>query len=95
MDIIARALVLLPHMLQVGTGDEHQVKIANHLARIAHHTAAARGPSYKIHFEYLMLVNGEVELLLPPVSHIHEVVIAQRRNLTQYSCSHYNLLTTM
>ena len=41
---------------------------------------------HEVQFEYLMLMDGIVELLLMAISDIHEVMLAQWRDLTQDAC---------
>ena len=42
----------------------------------------------EIQLHHLMAMDGIVELLLMAVGHIHEIVFAQRRYLSQNSCFH-------
>ena len=82
------AFVLLPHMLQFGAGDEHQVVVADDLAGVAHHAAATGGILHEIQFADVVAVDGIVELCLVAIGHIHEVALGQRRYLVQDSCFH-------
>ena len=82
MDIWRLDSVLLPHMFQVGTGDQHQIQVTDHLAGVTHYTATACTTHHEIEFEYLMPMDGIVELLLMAIRNIHEVVLAEWCNLT-------------
>ena len=77
-DVVAVAGVLFPHVLQVRTGDEHKVIIANHLVRVAHDTAHTRCVLNEIELENLVVVNGIGELLLSAVGNIEGILTHQR-----------------
>ena len=55
VDIVAGAIALLPYMLQIRTSYQHQVVIANHLARVAHNATNAWGMLYKLSSNTLWL----------------------------------------
>ena len=83
-DILVAAFVLLPDMLKVGTGDEHQVVVANHLARIAHNAAHATGMLNKVEFIDLVVVDGIGELFFVPVGYVENVFSHERGDLVYY-----------
>ena len=82
--VVALALVLLPHMLQIAAGDECQVVVAYHLARVAYHAASASSILHEVQLHNLMTMDGVVKLFLMAVSHVHKVMFAQRCNLMQH-----------
>ena len=47
-DIITLAGVLLPHMLQVGRSDQHEVVFTNHLAAVTYNAAHACSMFHKV-----------------------------------------------
>ena len=49
---------------------------------VTHYTATACTTHHEIEFEYLMPMDGIVELLLMAIRNIHEVVLAEWCNLT-------------
>ena len=80
--------MLFPYMFQIAAGDERQVVVANDLAIVAHHATSSGCVFYEIQLHHLMAMDGIVELLFMAVGHIHEIVFAQRRYLSQNSCFH-------
>ena len=80
-DIIAGALILLPDVLQVGAGDEHQVVFANHLVGIAHDATHTLGMLHEIEFVDLVVMDGIGKLLLSPISDVEHILTHQRRDL--------------
>jgi hypothetical protein len=68
-------------MLQVTTGDEHQVVVADDLAGVAHDTPAACRILHEVELHHLVGVDRIVHLLLVAVSHIHKIVFAKWRYL--------------
>ena len=81
VDVVVLALMLFPDVLQVGTGDEHQVVLARYLTTVADHAPAARSTLDEVQFIELVTVDGKSTLLFVPVGHVHKVVFAQRSNL--------------
>lgn len=51
MDTLAGTDILLPHVFQIGTGDEHKVVVADDLVGITHDTAHAWSMLYEIQFK--------------------------------------------
>ena len=80
-DVVALAVALLPDVFEVGTGDEHEVEVANHLAGVADDAAHTGGMLDEIELIDLMIVDGIGELLLPPVGDIKDVLAHQGRYL--------------
>ena len=85
VDVVALTFMLLPDVLQVRAGDEHQVVLADDLAAVAHGAATAGPILHKVQLKQLMAVDGIGELLLVAVGHVHEVVVGQRGYLMQDS----------
>ena len=81
VDIVAGAIALLPYMLQIRTSYQHQVVIANHLARVAHNATNAWGMLYEVKFEYLMVMNGIGELFFMSFGNIEYILSRQLGNL--------------
>ena len=75
VDILTLAFVLLPYMLQIATGDEHQIVIADELTRVTDDSPTTLRILHEVQLHGLMVVDRIVELLLPAVGHIHEVVL--------------------
>lgn len=80
-DILTGAFILLPDMLQVWAGDEHQIVVANHLARVAHYTAHTGSVLYEIEFVDLVVMDGIGKLFFPTVSDVEHILAHQRGNL--------------
>ena len=67
-------------------GDDGDVQVADHLTGVAYHPATACTTHHEVKFEYLMPVDGIVELLLMAIRNIHEVVLAEWCDLTEHAC---------
>ena len=80
-DIIALASVLFPDMLQIGTGNQHQVVLPYHLIGVANDAAHASGMLHKVQFIHLMIMDRISKLLLPTVSNVEHILSHQGRYL--------------
>ena len=76
VDIFRLGTILLPHMLQVRARNEYHIKIADYLVGVTYHPATACTTHHEVQLEYLMLMDGIVELLFMAISDIHEVMLA-------------------
>ena len=77
-DVVAGTGILFPDVLQIGTGDEHEVVVANDLVRVANDTPHTGSVLNEIELEHLVVVDGIGELLLPAVGNIEGVLTHQR-----------------
>ena len=90
-DIIAGAFVLLPDMLEIRTGNQHQVVFTNHLVRVAHNAAHTLGMLDEIKFVDFMVMDGIGKLLLAPIRNIEHILAHQRRDFVNDLTFHLSL----
>ena len=76
-DILTLAVVLLPDVFEVGTGDEHQVEVADDLIGVANDAAHACGMLHEVQFIDLMIVDGIGKLLLTTVRDVKHILAHQ------------------
>ena len=73
--VVALAGVLRPDVFQVGTGDEHQVEVADDFAGVTHDAVDPFRPCHEVELKHIVRVNGVVETGLMPVGDIQEIAI--------------------
>lgn len=70
--------MLLPYMLQLLAGYQHQVIITDNLGRIAHHTADARSMFREVQFILCVTMDGVGKFCFVTVGNIETVTFRQR-----------------
>ena len=73
------ALMLLPHMLKVGRGNEHEVVVVDNFRRVTHNAPNALGILHEVQLIDVVVVYGVIELLLVTVGNVENVASAQGR----------------
>ncbi len=94
VNILADAVILLPDVFKVGTGDQYKVVIADHLVGVAHDASHTWGMLHKVELEHLMVMDGIGELLLATLGNVEHIFTHQRGNLVyDLRLNHYSLFT--
>jgi hypothetical protein len=75
VDVSAPTLVLLPDMLQVAAGDEHQVKVAYHLPGVANDATGTGTACHEVQLHHVVTVDRIVELPLVAVGDIQKIML--------------------
>ena len=90
-DIVALAVVLLPDVLQVWAGDQHEVVLPDDLVGVTHNTTHTSRMLHEVQFVDLVVMYRIGELLLPTVGDVEHILSHQGRYLVNDLAFHYKL----